>query len=137
MENVQNNVQDAVQSVKNSITSPLPTPPDFAPQSSASDLKERLNWGEPALTIIDVRDRNAFEQERIMGAVHMPMSQLVTQVQANLEPTRDIYIYSDSDGNTAQAAQALREAGFQRVAELSGGLSAWKSVGGSIEGIAV
>jgi rhodanese-related sulfurtransferase len=41
-------------------------------------LKKRLDWGEPALTIIDVRDREAFNTSHITGAVSLPLSQLVT-----------------------------------------------------------
>ncbi len=137
MEDIQSTLQDTVQSVKKSLTAPLSTPPELTSCASASDLSNRLNWGEPALTIIDVRDRHAFDQERITGAVNIPMAQLVEQAQAHLEVSRDIYIYSDSNDETAQAAQSLRSAGFERVAELDGGLSGWKAINAALEGASV
>ncbi len=50
-------------------------------QSRVESLKHRLDWGEPALTIIDVRDRNAFNTSHILGAIAMPMQELVTQAR--------------------------------------------------------
>lgn len=97
------------------------------------DLKQRLDWGEPALTILDVRDRLDFQQMHIRGAVSMPAEELVHRAQASLALTRDLYIYGNTDEETVKAAQALRNSGFTRVSELRGGVAAWKAVGFPIE----
>ncbi len=110
-------------------------PPMLQPQSSVQDVKTRLDWGEPALTIIDVRDRSAFNQSRIQGAISMPLANLVEAVSSSLEKVRDIYVYGDTDVMTAEAANQLRDAGFQQVAELLGGLSAWRTARYPVEGI--
>lgn len=106
----------------------IPTPAPMQSQSRVYDLKARLDWGEPALTIIDVRDRASFNESHITGAVSIPASSLVSQVSASLELDRDIYVYGDTDEETAAAAETLREAGFNSVSELRGGLAAWKAV---------
>jgi rhodanese-related sulfurtransferase len=111
----------------------IPTP--VQPTSRVADLNNRLNWGEPALTIIDVRSRDAFNYAHIMGAISFPMSTLVNRAQASLELTRDIYVYGETDEETAAAANALREAGFTSVSELKGGLAAWKSARYQTEGV--
>lgn len=103
------------------------------PQASIYDLKRRLDWGEPALTILDVRPSNEFYEFHITGAVHAPMGRLVPWALASLELERDIYIYAETDEETAIAADHLRQAGFWRVAELRGGAPAWKAVGFPIE----
>ncbi|NJK61492.1 MAG: rhodanese-like domain-containing protein [Synechococcaceae cyanobacterium SM2_3_1] len=108
-------------------------PDGLKPQSTAKDLQTRLQWGEPALTIVDVRDAASFKKSRIMGAVSVPMNKLIEEVQESCEPVRDIYVYGDSDEATATAAQQLRQAGFISVAELKGGLSAWQSAGYPVE----
>lgn len=87
-------------------------------QSCVESLKNRLDWGEPALTIVDVRDRTAFNMSHIMGAIAMPMQELVSQARASLEFIRDIYVYGETEEQTAEAASQLREAGYQHVAEL-------------------
>ncbi|MGK7931500.1 MAG: rhodanese-like domain-containing protein [Microcystaceae cyanobacterium] len=112
----------------------VPIPPSIKAQSTVQVLHSRLNWGEPALTIIDVRSRDAFNVSHIMGAVSIPMTDLVSSALTSLELVRDIYIYGDVDEATAEAATLLREAGYLNVAELKGGLSAWKARGFAIEG---
>jgi rhodanese-related sulfurtransferase len=103
------------------------------PQSRAFDLKSRLDWGEPALTIIDVRPTSEFNQSHIQGAISLPAESLVARAPETLETNRDIYIYSDSEEETATAAAQLREAGYNSVSELIGGLAAWKAVGYPVE----
>lgn len=101
--------------------------------SRVYDLKARLDWGEPALTIVDVRQRTDFYFSRISGAVSMPLSELVKQAQATLAPSRDIYVYSDTDEEAILAAEQLRQAGFANVSALQGGLPAWKAMGYPVE----
>lgn len=129
------NTQDAIVSAKDKLPNVTPTPPGFKPQSSAHELKSRLEWGEPALTIIDVRDRDSFNDSHIMGALPMPLEQVVDIAGPSINPVRDIYVYGDSEEQTARAASQLREAGFQRVAELKGGLKAWKDIAGPTDGV--
>ena len=96
-------------------------------------LKARLDWGEPALTIIDIRERSEFLFSHILGAISMPTPELVERVQAALELDRDIYLYSHTDEDTAAAALLLRQAGFRNISELQGGLPAWKAMGYPVE----
>ncbi|GAB1545223.1 rhodanese-like domain-containing protein [Scytonema sp. NUACC21] len=112
----------------------VPQQPPIDSQSDVHVLKSRLEWGEPAFTILDVRERNAYNRGHIMGAMAFPMDQLVDRAQS-LAKSRDIYVYGDSDEQTAEAAQQLRSAGFYHVSELKGGLAAWKAVGGPTEGV--
>ena len=112
----------------------IPIPAPLKAQSRVYDLKERLDWGEPALTIIDVRDRSLFNISHISGAVSLPMNELVNRALVNFELTRDIYVYGSTQEQTALAATELRNAGYLNVAELIGGLAAWKAVDYPIEG---
>lgn len=131
-----NPVEKTILDAKDALPEVTPTPEaQETPKSSAKALKDRLDWGEPALTIIDVRDRNAFNEERIMGAIAMPMEEeLAERAKSSLQPRRELYVYGDDDEQTAQAASMLRQAGFESVSQLSGGVEAWKAVGGPIEG---
>jgi rhodanese-related sulfurtransferase len=130
------NVEKAILDAKDKLPNVTPTPPSQqTPQSSAQALKQRLEWGEVAFTILDVRDRGVFNQSRILGAMSMPLEEdLVDRAKSSLEPKREIYVYGDGDEQTAQAANQLRQAGFNSVSELRGGLAAWKAIGGPTEG---
>lgn len=115
---------------------PVPTPPAavFNSKATAHELKSRLNWGEPNLTILDVRDREAFDDSHILGALNTPTEILPHAADISLQHKRDIYIYGGSNEQSHEAAEKLRQAGFQRVAELQGGLESWIEIGGSIDG---
>ena len=103
---------------------------------SAADLKRRLDWGEPALTIIDVRHAEDFQQERIMGAISMPEADLVERASSTLEAERDIFVYGATGTQMSQAASSLASAGFEKVAVIEGSLPGWKKAAGQTEGIA-
>lgn len=126
-ENFQENVADKL---------PVPTPQSgiTVGQASAHEIKSRLEWGEPGLTILDVRSREAFNECHIQGAMTMPLDQLKDVAQYGFESRRDIYVYADNDGDAASALNILRSAGLERVAVMQGGLKAWTEIGGTVEG---
>lgn len=113
----------------------IPPQPHIKAQSDVNELKSRLEWGEPAFTILDVRDRSEYNDSHIMGAMPMTKEELVERAKSSLALSRDIYVYGETEEETAAAAQQLRSAGFEHVSELKGGLPAWKAVAGPTEGI--
>ncbi|MEO1464972.1 MAG: rhodanese-like domain-containing protein [Cyanobacteria bacterium J06633_1] len=116
-----------ISEAKEKLSEVIPTPPEATPKSSAQALKERLQWGEPSLTIIDARDRESYLQERITGAM------LMDDV-SDLPQEREIYVYGDSSEQTEAAANKLRGDGFASISEIQGGLAGWKAVQGATEG---
>jgi rhodanese-related sulfurtransferase len=139
-ENAHQNEENALERAKETFNSKLlistPAGSISASQVSVYELKSRLNWGEPGLTILDVRDRKAFNDCRILGAMNTPLSILPEAVQSTLQQKRDIYVYGSSEEEATTAANSLREAGFHKVAVLQGGLEAWLKVDGSVDGVA-
>lgn len=113
----------------------FPVPSPLQSRSRAYDVKVRLDWGEPALTIVDVRDRAEYNTSHIRGAIPMPQSELIERALHTLETNRDVYIYGDTDEETAAAAAELRKAGFNEVSEIRGGLAAWKAFGYPVESV--
>jgi rhodanese-related sulfurtransferase len=113
----------------------VPIPEAIQNKSNVKALKKRLDWGEPALTIVDVRNVDAFMASHIMGAITMPLNQLVADARASLEFVRDIYVYGETNEQTAEAASRLRNDGYENIAELVGGFQAWKAAKFPIEGV--
>jgi rhodanese-related sulfurtransferase len=128
--------EDTIQAIKDKIPNITPTPPGLHAVATPHELKSRLEWGEPGLTILDTRDSSAFHECHIMGAMNTPMDNIAAIAQSSLSPKRDIYVYGATDQDTAAAASALREASFQNVAQLQGGLKIWREIGGAAEGTA-
>lgn len=129
------NVEENIIKVKDKVTGFIPGPDSQQmPVSTPQALKERLQWGEPACTIIDVRDRDVFNQEHITGAESIPFAELPEKATESLDFERDIYVYGEDQAQTTDAAGKLRAANFSKVSELEGGLEAWKEISGPTEG---
>lgn len=120
---------------KDKLSNILPIPPgQQKPVSSAQALKERLDWGEPACTIADARDRNSFNTERILGALPIDSEETLQRLIDSLSPRREVYIYGDNEEQVQTAVDKFVSAGFESVSRLQGGLAGWKAVSGPTEG---
>lgn len=112
----------------------LPKVAPFKAKSRVQELKSRLDWGQPALTIIDTRSRSAFNCSRISGAVPLPADdRLLVRAKDTLARDREIYVYGETDEATTRTVATLQAAGFVNVSEIVGGLAAWKAAGYPIE----
>jgi sulfur-carrier protein adenylyltransferase/sulfurtransferase len=96
---------------------------DVAPEMTVSELKERMDAGEP-MVILDVRETQEYQINRIDGSVLIPLGELPRRHQ-ELDADALIVCQCKMGGRSAQAAAFLRSAGFERVANLTGGILAW------------
>ncbi len=115
----------------------FPKPSPMKAESRVYDLKERLDWGEPALTIVDIRNRDEFNHSHITGAISIPATELVSQASQYFEIDRDIYVYGNTDDEASAVAEQLKTAGFSKVSVLRGGVAAWKAAGFPVDAITV
>jgi molybdopterin/thiamine biosynthesis adenylyltransferase/rhodanese-related sulfurtransferase len=98
-------------------------------EETAHDAAERLS-SEPRPVLIDVRERDEYEQGFIPGAVHIARGNLESRVEANV-PDRNapVIIYCESGNRSAYAAKTLTELGYTDVVSMAGGFSGWKDNG--------
>src|SRR5579875_3100519 len=80
--------------------------------------------------IVDVRERDEYEEGAIKGAVHIPRGYLELRIE-NAVPDRDepIVLYCAGGTRSALAAQSLQAMGYTNVSSLAGGFGAWKTAG--------
>ncbi|MCC6999520.1 MAG: MBL fold metallo-hydrolase [Deltaproteobacteria bacterium] len=80
--------------------------------------------------LLDVREAAELHGElgHIDGAVHIPLGQLRARA-ASLPTTRPIVAVCRSGGRSAQACTILAAAGLTQLANLSGGMVEWRSLG--------
>jgi adenylyltransferase/sulfurtransferase len=74
--------------------------------------------------LIDVRERNEWDQGYIEGAQLIPMGQLEGNI-GSIPKDRDVVLYCRSGGRSAHALEFLRAKGFRRARHLKGGYLAW------------
>ena len=95
------------------------------PEITVAELKQRLDQGAP-LTLVDVREPFEWEIANLgaYGAKLMPLGEFAESART-LDPADEIVVYCHSGGRSAAAVNYLREAGFDRVRNLAGGIHAW------------
>ena len=100
------------------------------PFMSLQELLARVNSGDGELIILDVRERDAYEEGHIAGARLLPRGQLELRVNQELpDPTRRILTCCEFGRISTLAASTLRVLGFQRAVALDGGMKAWREAG--------
>jgi len=92
---------------------------------SAAELQRAQARGDELL-LIDVREPHEFEKARIPGAKLLPLGQLAARLGELADwKTRRVVAHCHKGGRSARACAQLRDAGFTKVANLSGGIDAW------------
>lgn len=94
-------------------------------QVQPADVRDALARGE--ILLVDVREANEYAFERIPGALLYPLSTF--DPKAVPAAGRRLVIQCAAGGRSMRAAQALITAGHADVANLEGGINAWKAAG--------
>ncbi len=86
-------------------------------------LKEKLDRGDEFL-LIDVREPWEYQTARIPGSKLIPLGELPKRLN-ELDPNADIVAHCKSGGRSQRAVDLLKQNGFHRVRNLTGGILAW------------
>ena len=90
---------------------------------TAVELKRRLDAGDDVV-ILDVREPNEYQINRIQGSTLIPLGELPRRYQ-ELDPDRDMVAHCKMGARSAKAQEFLRSVGFARVKNLRGGILEW------------
>jgi glyoxylase-like metal-dependent hydrolase (beta-lactamase superfamily II)/rhodanese-related sulfurtransferase len=100
------------------------------PFMSLAELADRIGANSRDLVILDLREKDDFENGHVPGAVHLPRGQLELRVNTVLpDPTVRILTCCEFGKISTLAAATLRELGYMRATALDGGLKAWREAG--------
>ena len=92
------------------------------PEIPVEELKQRLDAGEE-IVLLDVRAEHEYEISNI-GGLLIPLPELPGRLN-ELDATREIVAICKVGIRSAKAVALLREAGFQKARNLTGGIYAW------------
>jgi glyoxylase-like metal-dependent hydrolase (beta-lactamase superfamily II)/rhodanese-related sulfurtransferase len=114
----------------------VPTVPDWGPviRTFAGVLEIDPHWvhqHRDELTLVDVREAEelaASPLRSIEGAMNIPLSALADR-KDELPRDRPVIAICPAGARSGQAALVLEKAGFDRVANLPGGLFQWRALG--------
>lgn len=90
---------------------------------TVAELKERMDRGDEPL-VIDVREPHEHAICRIPGAALIPMGELPGRL-SEIDPDREVVVHCRSGARSARAVGMMRQRGFTRARNLTGGVLAW------------
>jgi rhodanese-related sulfurtransferase len=95
---------------------------------SSQDAAAKLNSGDAL--VIDVRDKEEWDEAHIPGANHMSRGTMELEIEEKV-PDPDVLIicHCGGGGRSALAAETLQKMGYKNVRSMAGGLKAWKAAG--------
>jgi adenylyltransferase/sulfurtransferase len=92
------------------------------PEITVEELKRRRDSGEDVF-VLDVREPHEYQICNLGGHL-IPLNDLPKRV-SELDSSREIVAHCKMGGRSAKAVEFLRQAGFQKVKNLQGGILAW------------
>ena len=105
----------------------------YGPLVTADELREALRERPEAL-LLDVRNEGEFERSHVRGAMHLALDNLRVEWET-LPRDRPIYLVCRSGFRAHLALRILKERGFDRVVNVTGGhLSVLAAGGFALEG---
>ncbi len=87
------------------------------------ELKECLDRGDDVF-ILDVREVHEYQICKLEGSTLIPLGEIAKRVN-ELDPSREMVVHCKLGGRSAKAVDFLKNAGFQKVRNLVGGIDAW------------
>ena len=96
---------------------------------TAAEAEQLLGAGTRPV-LVDVRERDEYEQGYIPGAVHIPRGNLESRIENTVsDRNAPVIVYCAAGNRSAFAAKTLHELGYTDVVSLAGGFSNWKQNG--------
>jgi adenylyltransferase/sulfurtransferase len=99
------------------------SPGEIEWETTVEEVKARLDRGED-FDILDVRTPEEWQICHIAGSKRIPLGELPLRV-GELDSTREIVVHCKSGVRSAKAVALLRDAGFQKVKNVRGGIAEW------------
>jgi glyoxylase-like metal-dependent hydrolase (beta-lactamase superfamily II)/rhodanese-related sulfurtransferase len=93
---------------------------------------DAIDSAPPNAVVLDVREPEEFARAHVAGAVNIPQADLATRLD-EIPRDRPILTICQSGMRSVRSAQFLRQQGYQNVASVVGGTTAWRAAGRPVE----
>lgn len=81
--------------------------------------------------LIDVREFSEYSEGHAIGAINVPLSEIIKGKYSTIDKTKPVYVYCKSGVRAASAKVILQRAGYANVTVI-GGLDDWTEQGGKV-----
>jgi sulfur-carrier protein adenylyltransferase/sulfurtransferase len=85
---------------------------------------------EAGVNLIDVREPHEWAESHLEAATHVPQGELPERLDEVAPDTAErVVLYCRTDNRSARAADMMRGRGYENVAVIQGGITAWEEAG--------
>jgi rhodanese-related sulfurtransferase len=85
-------------------------------------------------TVLDIREAREMSGSKIIGAIHIPFSQLKDRIgEVKADKAKPLVVYCSRGQRALMAGGTLKAAGFTQLFNLNGGFKAWSEAGLPLE----
>jgi phage shock protein E len=114
-------------------TGPAPASPQSTRLPADIDVATAASLrGQDDVIMLDVRTPEEYAEGHIPGVTLIPLDQVETRL-AEIPKDKTVVVTCRSGNRSAQAAQLLRQKGYQNVHNMLGGFVAWQTAGYPVE----
>ena len=101
-------------------------PLEYIPQITAQEFHDLREQEGDRIAVLDVREPGEFTEGAIDQATHIPLGELNSRT-GELDRDRLLVVYCKGGYRSSIATSLLQRAGFQQIANLTGGFDGWKA----------
>lgn len=91
---------------------------------AAAEVKRKLDGGDDAFQVVDVREKDEVEEKRIPGSLWIPYADLRKRM-GEIDRKKEIAVHCASGLRSYKACLKLQSKGFEHVRNVDGGLLCW------------
>jgi molybdopterin/thiamine biosynthesis adenylyltransferase len=104
--------------------------PEWAPAEANEALTGQRKTEQNGIILVDVREKNEWDEGYIPGALHIPRGFLELRVEEAIpDKSQKVVLYCAGGTRSMYAGLTLKQMGYEDVISMSGGFGQWKSSG--------
>ena len=104
--------------------------PEWTPAEANEALTGQRKTEQDGIILVDVREKNEWDEGYIPGALHIPRGFLELRVEEAIpDKSQKVVLYCAGGTRSMYAGLTLKQMGYEDVISMSGGFGQWKSSG--------
>ena len=104
--------------------------PEWTPAEASEALKQQRADGQDEIVLVDVREKNEWDEGYIPGALHIPRGFLELRVEEAIpDKSKKVVLYCAGGTRSLYAGLTMKQMGYEDVISMSGGFGQWKNSG--------
>ena len=104
--------------------------PEWSTTQVNDALKHQQDTTDQDVVVVDVREKNEWDQGYVPGAIHVPRGYLELQIEEAVpDKSKKVVLYCAGGVRSLMAGSTLQQMGYKDVVSMAGGFGQWKGSG--------